>query len=425
MGKHIVIDARIRRASTGRPVARLLEYIQELDSENTYTVMLEPGDDWKPTATNVSTVACPFSQFSFNPLQQFTFARFIKNLKPDLVHFTLTGQQPLGYFGRQITMTHDLTMYEYVRAGKLPLWLHALRMAGYRLLMWSAHRKAKHIIVPTNYVAEGLAKFHKFTANKISVTLEASEPPIAGDAKKPDIENLDRFILYVGSAFPHKNLETLIKSFELLLTSQPELNLILAGKREYHSEQLEKFAQRIRPGSVLRMREDSPTSLSPPSGEQDVSVDTSRNGMVVAGRQAASEPDNTTRTGSLSSARENIVFTGFVEDAELKWLYQNAAAYVFPSLSEGFGLPGLEAMVHGCPVVSSDATCLPEVYGDAAVYFDPNNVQEMADRITLVLEDEALRSKLIALGSAQAAQYSWRRMAEQTLEVYNKALTHK
>jgi glycosyltransferase involved in cell wall biosynthesis len=367
MGKHIVIDARIRRASTGRPVARLLEYLQELDTENRYTIMVEPGDPWEPTAQNFSKVACPFPQFSFNPLQQITFARFIARLKPDLVHFTLTGQQPLGYFGRQITMTHDLTMYEYVRAGKLPVWLHKLRMAGYRLLMWSAHRKAKHIIVPTKYVGAGLAKFHKFTAQKITVTLEASEPPIAGDAVKPNIVNLDKFILYVGSAFPHKNLEKLIQSFEILQTSQPELKLILAGKREYHSQQLEKFADK-------------------------------------------------------SLARANIIFTGFVDDTVLKWLYQNAQAYVFPSLSEGFGLPPLEAMVHGCPVVASNAACIPEVCGEAAVYFDPNNSQEMAEKINLVLNDPNLRRYLIAKGHTQAAKYSWKRMTTQTLEVYKKAL---
>ena len=90
MGKHIVIDARIRRTSTGRPVARLLEYLQELDNDNTYTVMLEPSDEWKPSASNFRTVSCPFPQLSFKPLPHITFARFISKLKPDLVYFTLS-----------------------------------------------------------------------------------------------------------------------------------------------------------------------------------------------------------------------------------------------------------------------------------------------------------------------------------------------
>jgi glycosyltransferase involved in cell wall biosynthesis len=85
-------------------------------------------------------------------------------------------------------------------------------------------------------------------------------------------------------------------------------------------------------------------------------------------------------------------------------------------------LPGLEAMVHGAPVVSSNATCLPEVYGDAAHYFDPLDTSDIAAKIGEMLEDEALRSNLIKKGKKQAAKYSWRRTAEQTLEVYEKAL---
>ena len=116
------------------------------------------------------------------------------------------------------------------------------------------------------------------------------------------------------------------------------------------------------------------------------------------------------------------MFTGFVPDEELKWYYQNARAYVFPSLSEGFGLPGLEAMVHGCPVVSSDATCLPEVNGDAAEYFDPEDIQDMATAIDKVIANEAMRKKLIEKGYENAKRFSWRKFANQHLEVFSRLL---
>jgi glycosyltransferase involved in cell wall biosynthesis len=93
-------------------------------------------------------------------------------------------------------------------------------------------------------------------------------------------------------------------------------------------------------------------------------------------------------------------------------------------LSEGFGLPGLEAMAHGAPVVSSNATCLPEIYGQAARYFDPVDVQAMSGAINEVLTDKSLREVLIEKGKRQAAKYSWQRMAEQTLEIYNQALNN-
>ncbi len=364
--KHIVIDARIRRASTGRPIDRLLEYLQALDTKNHYTVLLEPDDPWQPKAKNFKTVSCRFSQFSFNPLNQIAFSWQLYRLKPDLVHFTMTGQQPLFYFGRQVTMTHDLIMFKFARKGRLPWWAHWLRMKGYKLLMWQAHRKAKVILVPTQYVRDAVAKFHLFTNRKIVITPEASEPPIPGQAEQPSYYTTSDFILYVGSSFPHKNLRRLVKAFELLKETHPTLKLFLVGKKEQHAKKLERWVNKLNINGV--------------------------------------------------------VFTGFVPDSELKWLYQNAKAYVFPSLSEGFGLPGLEAMAHGCPVVSSNATCLPEVYEDAAHYFDPENVEEMAAKIAEVIDDDKLRQKLVAKGYAQTKKFSWKRMADETLEVYEAVL---
>ena len=366
MSKHIVIDARIRRASSGRYVDRLLEHLQDIDNTNRYTVLVEPGDEWKPTNKNFKTFVCKYRKFSFNPIQQFTFARQLTKLKPDLVHFAMTGHQPIFYLGKQVTTTHDLTMFKFTRKGRLPGWLHWLRMKGYWLLIWQGHWKAQKILVPTQYVRDAVAKFHLFTNRKIVVTLEASEPPIAGEAARPSAYTTGDFLLYVGSAFPHKNLRRLVKAFRLIKEQHPTLRLFLVGKKEYHAKRLEKW---------------------------------------VAGQDVS-----------------GAVFTGFVPDAELKWLYENAAAYVFPSLSEGFGLPGLEAMVHGCPVVSSNATCLPEVYEDAAHYFDPLDVDDMAQKISEVIDNDKLRSSLVEKGRKQAAKYSWRRMAEQTLEVYNQVL---
>ncbi len=366
MSRHIVIDARIRPASSGRPIDRLLEYLQALDKDNTYTILLQPDDPWEPVAPNFRKVVCKYKRFSVNPFQQITFSLFLYRLKPDLVHFGMTGFQPLLYFGKQITMTHDLTMYEYVRAGRLPQWLHRLRMIGYRLLVYIAHRKAKRIIVPTQYVRQHLSKFQPFTAAKITVTLEAGEPPLSIIEQKPKFA-VERFILSVGTAFPHKNLEGVVNAFGLLHEHDPSLRLVLAGKKEYHYEQLDAY---------------------------------------IATKPYA----------------QQVITPGFVSDGELKWLYGHARAYVFASFSEGFGLPGLEAMAHGCPVVSSNATCLPEVYDGAAHYFNPQDPTDMAKRIQEVLDSNTLRSDLVEKGKKQVAQYSWRRMAEQTLEVYKHVL---
>jgi glycosyltransferase involved in cell wall biosynthesis len=364
--KHIVIDARIRRASTGRPVARLLEHLQELDNTHKYTIILEKGDDWAPKAKNFSVTPTRFSIFSFNPINQLLFAWQLYQLKADLVHFTLTTQQPLFYFARQTTFTHDLTMLKFVRAGKLPGWLHKIRMWGYRLLLWSAHRRVKHVIVPTQYVADAVNKYHLFTNRKTTVALESSEPPLSVKSIEP-LNPPEKFIMYTGSAFPHKNLERLISAFTILKEHHPDIKLVLVGKKEYHSKQLQKWSKK-------------------------------------------------------QPFHEDIIFTGFIPDEELKWYYENARAYVFPSMSEGFGLPGLEAMVHGCPVVSSDATCLPEVHGDAAEYFDPYDIQDMASAIDRVISSEALRKKLTEKGYQNAKRFSWKTFANIHLEVFKNVL---
>lgn len=363
---YIVIDARNRRSSTGRYTDRLLEHLQRLDNRNRYTVLIQTDDAWKPKAPNFSVQPCRYAQFSFNPFEQLGFAWQLYRLKPDLVHFTMT-QQPVLYFRNTVTTTHDLTMLRFSRPGKAPLPIFWLKMLGYRFLFWWAHRKSRYVLTHTKYVAKELISLHRFTKNKVKVVPLASEPMLADAAEQPSGIK-EPFLLYVGTAFPHKNLDRLVGAFERLAPDHPGLELVLVGKKEYYYEQLHK--------RVLE-----------------------------------------------STFSSRIRLTGFLPDSQLKWLYQHAEAYVFPSLSEGFGFPGLEAMVHGCPVVSSKATCLPEVYGNAAHYFDPTDEVAMAEAITDVLQNKDLRRQLISRGRAKAAQYSWEHTARQTLNIYEASLS--
>lgn len=363
--KHIVIDARIRPTSTGRYIDRLIEHLQEIDDYHRYTVLVGMDDPWKPKAKNFRVVQVPYAQFSFNPFEQFRFTRDLRKLKPDLVHFGMT-QQPLNYFGKIVTTSHDTTMYRFVRRGTTPVPIYKLKMGMYRFLVWWAHRKSDKIIVPTQTVAKEFAALQPFTQKKLVVTYEASEPPMRIKSEHPAGIS-GKFLLYVGTAFPHKNLPRLIEAFDVLHAQQPQLKLVLAGKQEKHYHELIEWAK--------------------------------------------------TR-----SSFESIIFPGFVSDAELKWLYEHCAAYVFASLSEGFGLPPLEAMAHGAPVVSSNASCLPEVYGPAAHYFNALKPRDIAAKITEVTEDDKLRAQLIEAGKQQLKKYSWRRMAEETLIVYKEIL---
>ncbi|HEY5153039.1 MAG TPA: glycosyltransferase family 1 protein [Candidatus Saccharimonadales bacterium] len=361
--KRIVIDARELRTSSGRYVERLLHYLQKLDEDHDYKVLLNPKDmaGWQPSNPRFEKIACPHKEFTFN--EQIGLARQIRGLRADLVHFTFP-QQPIRYHGLAVTTIHDLTTLRFANPDKNPV-IFKFKQRVYGYVIKRATRKSARVIVPSRYVAGDVARFAGIQADKIIVTPEAADPITDTPEAWPGLEN-KKFIMYIGRPAPHKNLDRLIEAFGQLKARHPHLVLVLAGNKDANYERVEKSVQK-----------------------QNI---------------------------------RGVVFTGFVGEGQLRWLYEHCEAYVFPSLSEGFGLPGLEAMLHGAPVVSSNATALPEIYGEAAHYFDPLDVIAMADAIDEVLTDKNLRRQLVEDGRRQAAKYSWQHLAEQTLGVYEQAL---
>jgi glycosyltransferase involved in cell wall biosynthesis len=360
----IVIDARELRTSSGRYVERLLNYLGVVDKVNQYQVLLKPADFDEWTAgKNFEKIACPHKEFTF--AEQLALKQQVRGLKADLVHFTFP-QQPIWYSGRTVTTIHDLTTVRFNNPDKNPL-VFKLKQQVYKYVIKRSVRKAAAVITPSQFVKDDLVEFAGIPAEKITVTYEAADPITQKSEALAELKDA-QFIMYVGRPTPHKNLERLIEAFAQLKAQHPDLVLVLAGKKDNNYQRIEKGVQ-----------------------QQGIA---------------------------------NVYFTDFVSEGQLRWLYEHCAAYVFPSLSEGFGLPGLEAMQHGAPVVSSNATCLPEVYGEAAHYFDPRDTQAMADAINEVLTDKVLRQKLIEAGSEQVKKYSWQRMAEQTLAIYEQALKY-
>lgn len=360
---HIVVDARLLRTSSGRYVERLLHYLQEIDHAHNYTVLLKPKDmdGWQPTNRKFKKVACPYKEFSFS--EQLDLLKQLNRLKPDLVHFTFV-QQPVLFRGKVVTTMQDLTTTRFGNHSKN--WLvFKLKQTVYKWVNKWVARKSAAIITPSEFVKEDVAKFAHVNTRNITVTYEAADKITEPPEPMKLLEHKD-FIMYVGRPFPHKNLERLVEAFALLKETHFNLNLVLAGKLDSNYKRLQKLVD----------------------------------AKGIAG----------------------VFLTDFVTEGELRWLYEHAQAYVFPSLSEGFGLPPLEAMQHGCPVVSSDATCLPEILKDAAVYFDPLDVANMAAKINDVLADPALAQKLVIKGSLLVKDYSWQRMARQTLDVYKTVL---
>ncbi|MFA5024463.1 MAG: glycosyltransferase family 1 protein [Patescibacteria group bacterium] len=354
-------------------------YVIFLSPENFDEFIVEDGQP-------IEKVLLPIRWYSL--AEQLIMPFYIWRAKLDLMHFPHFNVPILTPVKFVVTI-HDLilTHFPTIRATTRSPFLYYFKNLAYRLIIFTAVKRARRIITVSEFTKNDLAAKFKVQPEKITVTYEG----VANLAKGRDslfIAKLDKqetleqyhtarnFLLYVGNAYPHKNLETLIKVFSKLHSERPELRLVLVGKEDYFYGLVEKYA-----GSL-----------------------------------------NLWQKGNLNSP---VVFPGYVPDAQLEVLYSEARAYIFPSLYEGFGLPPLEAMARQCPVASSNRASLPEVLGEAALYFDPQNETEMLSKIKLILNDDDLRARLIAAGLKQIKKYNWWQCAYQTEQVYRRALKIK
>lgn len=362
---HIAIDARIINSSTGTYVERLLHYLQKIDINNQYTILVRAKDAnfWQPTAHNFTVKVADFDNYSIS--EQIGFKKLLDELSPDLVHFCMP-QQPILYKGAHVTTFHDLTLLKTYNSDKNWLIYHIKQTIG-RFVFKKALDSSEFIITDTKFVKEELINFHKIDNNKIIPILLAAD--IAIDKLEEYKHPFKEYILYVGQQSDYKNIKKLGDAHQKLLIKHPDLGLILVGRVNKSAQQNKDYFE--------------------------------------------------------SKKYKNILFTDFLPDSQRDWLYKNTKAYIFPSLMEGFGLPGLEAMGYGAPVISSNTTCLPEVYGDAAYYFNPLDINDIADKISDAIDNENLCTKLIENGYKQLAKYSWQTMAKETLGVYIKALGGK
>ena len=365
--RHIVLDTRIIETSTGRYMQRLLENINDhhLPSESIRYTALVPSahvDKWRDRLPHVSVVAADQKWYSF--AEQLSLPIQLWRLKPDLVHFTMP-QQPILWWGRSITSILDVTLirYDNIDGNRL---VYKFKKMIFVLLLHVVMRRSRAIISPTHFVANDLATYFNISdRSRLHVTKLAGEIP---DEVPEEITSLDgsQFLFYVGNAFPYKNVGRIIEAFALLKPRYPELQLALAGKKEFFYEQLE------------------------------ARVDT--------------------------MALNDVHFLGFITDGEKRWALQHATALVTASYSEGFCMPVVEAQLEGTPVIVSAVSCLPETAGDAALYFNPDSADELADRVNDLLTTPTLAQELKEKGIKHAKSFSWQRMTDETIAIYTNCL---
>lgn len=364
--KHLVIDARILETSTGRYMQRLIENLHDhYPEEYRYTVLMPSQyvKKWQHRLPKFAIVGA--DQKWYTVAEQWSFYWLLKGLRPDLVHFTMP-QQPLLWTQPAVTTIHDTILIRIDNIDDMHPYVYKIKKTVFVFLVHTVVRRAKAILTPTQSAKKDLVDFAKGKyADKIHVTPLSGEP---ADEPPSEIKVLDgkKYFVFIGNAFPYKNVQRVIDAFAVFKEKHPEYHLALAGKKEFFYEELERNA--------------------------------SERGL------------------------KDIHFLGFISDGEKRWVLQNAVAFVTASKEEGFGIPLFEAMYEGCPALSSNASCLPEVGGDAALYFDPDSTDELVALMERMDTDESLRQELIAKGKQRVSEFSWKKTADLTMEVYRKAI---
>lgn len=365
--KHIVIDARSIETSTGRYMQRLVEEIHTSNPVNERYTIIVPRQyvtKWQSILPKFAIIGNNAAAYSIN--EQFSLLITLLKLRPNLVHFTMP-QQPILYFNTSVTTIHDTTLLDFNNIGPQDnRYVYLFKKQVFRFLVWLTVVRSSAIITPTNFVKERLAqRYGQSYSNKIYVTLEAGEIPHEKSEEITKYSNT-RYFHVIGNMFPYKNVQFIIDAFHVFQESHPDIFLLIAGKKDEFAIKLQEYV----------------------------------------------EQNNI----------NNVDFLGFISDGEKRWLYENSQAYVTASLSEGFCIPVLEAMALNCPTLLSNASCLPETGGTAALYFNPSSHEELVDAMERITSDQHLRQELINKGHKHVASFSWKKMANETTAVYKKSL---
>lgn len=367
--KKIGIDARMygsQFTGIGRYNFELIQHLAEMDTENQYVVFLrkEAFQSFECPNDRFTKVLADFPHYSFS--EQFKFLRLLNHYHFDLVHFTHFNA-PLFYRRPYIVTIHDLTL-SFFPGKKMNHFAYRL---AYQLLLRVVVRRARKIIAVSHHTKKDLKKILAVPDEKIQVIYNGVNTDFAqpSSTSRPDLMKklgLQKpYFLYTGVWRDHKNIVGMIKTFYQFNAAVGEqYELVITGRHNptYHEI----------PDTVRELK-----------------------------------------------AENTVHLVGMVSEEDLKALYQNAFCYVFPSFYEGFGLPPLEAMQSGTPVIASSQSSIPEICGEGnALFFDPYKIEDMADKMRLISTDPAIRQRLIDRGFERVKQFSWSQMAREILFLY-------
>ena len=371
--QRIGIDARFvgpQGTGLGKYTEKLINNLSLIDSKNQYFIFLRKNNwDYLKLGKNFKKILADIPWYSLT--EQLKMPQIFASQNLDLLHIPHFNV-PIFYRDKFIVTIHDLIHHQFSEGAattRNPLIFRIKRLA-YRLVITRTIQKSKKIITPSESIRrEILAKF-KIEPSKVVVTYEAAEEEYFKNSqfaiRNSQFPEREPFLIYVGNAYPHKNLERFLDALVILKNWKLEIGnwkLILVCPRDVFWKRLQTQIE-------------------------------SRN------------------------LKKQVKMLTYQNPNQLAKLFSKASVYVFPSLAEGFGIPGLNAMAADLPVVCSNIPTLKEVYSQAALFFDPNDPQDIAAKIKQVLTNEKIRSDLIRKGKDQVKKYSWLNMAQETLRLY-------
>ncbi len=367
----IAIDARkYRDFGIGTYIRNLVRQLARIDGTTEYVLLCKAQDHAELSAVGPNFRAVVETAMPYSLAEQVRIPIAIRRERADLFHAPHYVLPPLINC-RSVVTIHDTIHLMF------PQYLPGRLAYGYaRTSLWLATRRSNRILTVSETSKSDILRRFRVPADKITVVYNAIDERLSQAPPQEAFERVriryqlrDPFALYVGNIKPHKNLERLIDAFDRLRRQEgfDSLKLVIIG------DEISKYQ-----------------------------------GLRRAVHQ--------------HKLHKHVRFFGFVPVDTLSVLYRLASVFVFPSLYEGFGLPPLEAMASGTPVVTSNVSSLPEVVGDAAILVDPYDPDSIADGMKQALQDTDLRATLIERGHAKVREYSWEQSVARIREVYGEVM---
>jgi glycosyltransferase involved in cell wall biosynthesis len=368
----VAIDARkLHDYGIGTYVRNLLGELARHDGDHRYVLLCRPGDADRLRAESPQFEARVLRSGHYSVSELLAAPLAVSRARVDLFHaphYVVSPLMPRPY----VVTIHDCIHLRF------PQYLPNRRAHVYaRAMMTMAARRASRVLTVSNASKEDILRYLGVPADKVEVIYNGLDARFAAPPTAEAIERVrdrymlpSRFVLYAGNIKPHKNVDRLIEAYALVRQRGFEdLKLLIIGEEVTRFPHLRRLVHR-------------------------------------------------------HHLHGHVRFFGYVADATLSVLYRLASVFVFPSLYEGFGLPPLEAMAMGAPVIASNVSSLPEVVGDAAILIDPTSPDAIADAIARVLTDDALRADLVRRGHARAQAFSWERSVDRVRQVYRELARH-